>query len=134
MVESAGDGAFCAGADRDEMRDVDPLSALDLRSDGVFDALARAPFVSIAAVHGPAVGGGFELALACDLRVAGPKARFWLPPSTSLIGSPRTMWPKNCVITRELPSLAVWIESSPEPIQLNGRKSVKSSWPMEPYA
>jgi hypothetical protein len=52
------------------------------------------------------------------------KARFCVPPSTSLIGSPRTMCPRNWVITRELPSFAVLMESSPEPIQLNGRNSV----------
>ena len=47
-------------------------------------------------------------------------------PSTRLIFSPRTMWPKNCVTTRELPSFGVASESRPEPIQLNGRNSVKS--------
>ena len=50
------------------------------------------------------------------------------------MGSPRTMWPKNCVITRELPSFGVWIESRPAPIQLNGRKRVKSRLPIDPYA
>ena len=51
-------------------------------------------------------------------------ARFCVPPSTSLIASPRTMCPRNCVMTRELPSLGVLIESSPAPIQLKGRNSV----------
>ncbi|MNL19191.1 hypothetical protein D3C87_1403790 [compost metagenome] len=51
-------------------------------------------------------------------------ARFWAPPSTSLIGSPRTIWPRNCVTTREEPSFDSKIESSPAPIQLNGRNSV----------
>jgi hypothetical protein len=60
------------------------------------------------------------------------KARFWAPPSTRLMFSPRTMWPRNCVTTRELPSFGAWIESRPAPIQLNGRKSVKSRLPIEP--
>lgn len=82
VVQSAGQGAFCGGADLSELQGADPLDALDLLSQQVFHGLARAPFVSVAAVHGPAVAGGFELALACDLRVAGPRARFSLPETS----------------------------------------------------
>ena len=82
IVEATGAGAFCAGADLDELRGALPEDAIDLKVQRVFTALARAPFVSIAAVHGAAVGGGFELALACDLRVVGPSATFWLPEPT----------------------------------------------------
>jgi enoyl-CoA hydratase/carnithine racemase len=74
-----GDGAFCAGADREALAAASPVDALDLLSQRVFDELARSPMVSVAAVHGPAVAGGCELALACDLRVIGPRARFSLP-------------------------------------------------------
>ncbi len=77
VVASTGERAFCGGADLDAMGG--PLDALELRSQRVFTALARLPVVTIAAVQGAAVAGGFELALACDLRVAGPAARFWLP-------------------------------------------------------
>lgn len=79
VVRSTGDRAFCGGADLEELRTRGPEHALDLLSQRVFDALARAPFVSIAAIQGPAVAGGFELALACDLRVVGPRARLSLP-------------------------------------------------------
>lgn len=79
VVESTGDRAFCGGADLQAMAHVDPLSALDLLSQRVFTQLARFPGVVIAAVQGAAVGGGCELTLACDLRVAGPNARFRLP-------------------------------------------------------
>ncbi|MCK6522501.1 enoyl-CoA hydratase/isomerase family protein [Myxococcota bacterium] len=79
VLGSTGEGAFCAGADLKDLPLGDPLRALDLLSQRVFERLARAPFITIAAVQGPAVGGGFELALACDLRVVGPRARMWLP-------------------------------------------------------
>ena len=79
VVESAGDGAFCAGADLGEMGEKGPMDALELRSQRLFTRLARLPAVSVAAIHGAAVAGGMELALACDLRVGGPGARFWLP-------------------------------------------------------
>lgn len=79
VIASTGDRAFCGGADLDAMKDAAPLDALELRSQRVFTALARLPVVTIAAIQGAAVAGGFELALACDLRVAGPAARFSLP-------------------------------------------------------
>ncbi len=82
VVSSAGNGAFCGGADLDEMDRADPDSALDLYSQQVFDRIAQAPWVSIVAVQGAAIAGGFELALACDLRVAGPGARFALPETS----------------------------------------------------
>ena len=79
VLAAMGDRAFCAGADLTELGQADPLSALDLRSQRVFDALARHPAVSICAVDGAAIAGGCELTLACDLRIAGPRARFALP-------------------------------------------------------
>lgn len=79
VVRSTGHGAFCAGADLSEMSTADPLSALDLRSQKVFDQLARSGCVTIAVVHGAAVAGGCELALACDFRVVSPQAVFRLP-------------------------------------------------------
>lgn len=79
VLGSTGNRAFCAGADLDAMREVDPLDALDLMSQRVFTTLARLPLLTVAAVQGPAVAGGFELTLACDLRIVGPRARFSLP-------------------------------------------------------
>ncbi len=79
VVQSEGEGAFCAGADLDGLRKALPLDALSLRSQAVFTRLARHPSITIAAIQGPAIAGGLELALACDFRVAGPGARFAFP-------------------------------------------------------
>jgi enoyl-CoA hydratase len=79
VITSTGAGAFCGGADLAELATASPLSALDLRSQQVFNQLAASRCVTIAAVHGPAVAGGCELALACDVRVVGPAAAFRLP-------------------------------------------------------
>jgi len=82
VLHSTGAGAFCGGADLGAMRSVPWTEALELRSQHVFTSIARAPAVVVVAVQGSAVGGGCELALAADLRVVGPKARFWLPETS----------------------------------------------------
>ena len=79
LIRSAHPTVFCAGADLDEMQKATPEDAARLYSQAVFTRLARSSMVSIALVEGLAIGGGFELALASDIRVVGEHARFRLP-------------------------------------------------------
>jgi enoyl-CoA hydratase len=74
VVTGAG-SSFCAGADLDEVYGEDFLTALQ----SMIGAITRAPVPVVAAVNGPAIGGGTQLALACDLRVATSAAVFAIP-------------------------------------------------------
>jgi len=87
ILTGAGDKAFCAGADLKERKgmtddDVRAMLGYYRESFGVIDRCAK-PVV--AALNGVALGGGFELALACDLRVAAATALVGLPETTLAI-------------------------------------------------
>lgn len=72
VILHGGEGrAFCAGSDMKEFADLraDASERKILVEDMVLRRLAQLPMPTIAAIDGPALGGGFELALACDLRV-----------------------------------------------------------------
>jgi enoyl-CoA hydratase len=69
---------FAAGADIVELPE-SGADAVGANFAGALGALAALPRITIAAVNGYALGGGLELALACDLRVCGENARFGLP-------------------------------------------------------
>lgn len=86
VIHSAIPGMFVAGTDIADLaarRTEDAMRALNPR---LFARIAAYRWPTVAVVDGPALGGGCELALACDLRVASPAARFGQPePSLGIV-------------------------------------------------
>jgi enoyl-CoA hydratase/carnithine racemase len=84
VLAAAGDRAFCVGADLKERNRLDDAGWLRNRIliRSLFDSLRALPQPTIASVFGYALGGGFELALNCDLIVASDDAEFGLPEVT----------------------------------------------------
>lgn len=79
VVVTGGDKAFAAGADIDEFGDQETARRIATGFREAFDAVAAIPRPVIAAIRGYALGGGLELAMACDLRVAADTARVGQP-------------------------------------------------------
>ncbi|MCD9623745.1 enoyl-CoA hydratase/isomerase family protein [Rhabdothermincola salaria] len=79
VVVAGNDRIFAAGADISEFAGPDEARAIGARFLSALEAVAAIPRVTIAAVAGPALGGGCELALACDFRLAADTARFGQP-------------------------------------------------------
>lgn len=81
VLTGAGDKAFCTGMDLKERASMTAVQVARQRRDliGTLAYLHRCPKPTIAAVEGVAMGGGFEMALCCDLIVASESARFALP-------------------------------------------------------
>ena len=81
VFTGAGDEYFIGGADGIEMMQCRPKEAraFSVRIQKLFNRLEDSPLILVAAINGLCFGGGFEFAMACDLRVASEEARIGLP-------------------------------------------------------
>jgi enoyl-CoA hydratase/carnithine racemase len=105
VLAAAGEKAFCVGADLKERNQLDDAGWMHNRllMRAMFDTLRSLPQPTIASVFGYALGGGFELALNCDLVVATDDAVFGLPEVTVGIvpGGGGTQWlPRKVGVAR----------------------------------
>jgi enoyl-CoA hydratase len=84
IITGSGEKSFVAGADIVEMKDKDAMEGREwgILAQGVFNKLEGLAKPVIAAVNGYALGGGNELQMACDIRVASEKAKFGQPEVT----------------------------------------------------
>ena len=107
IMRGAGDKAFVSGADIGQLHQRTQHDALCAINQGLFTAVESVPWPTIAAVNGYALGGGFELALSCDIRVASDTARFGFPETGLGIipgagGTQRLAWLVGLALAKEL--------------------------------
>ena len=81
IITGSGDKAFVAGADIAQMSEMNSAEFKEYTdyAHNIYNLIENSPFPSIAAVNGYALGGGCELALTCDIRIASEKAKLGFP-------------------------------------------------------
>lgn len=84
IITGSGEKAFVAGADISEMADINSVEGYNFAKKGqdTFQAIEDSNKFYIAAINGYALGGGCELAMACDIRIASENAKMGLPEVT----------------------------------------------------
>jgi enoyl-CoA hydratase len=113
IVTGAGESSFVSGADINVIRSRTEADGLAAISSSLCDRVERFPRPTIAAINGYALGGGCELALACDIRVAADSAKFGqpelglgiIPAAGGTQRLPRVVglgWAKYLVLTGEI--------------------------------
>ena len=113
IVTGAGESSFVSGADINDIRGRTGEDGLAAISSSLFARIERFPRPTIAAVNGYALGGGCELALACDIRVAADSAKFGqpelglgiIPAAGATQRLPRVVglgWAKHLILTGEI--------------------------------
>jgi enoyl-CoA hydratase/carnithine racemase len=113
IVTGAGEAAFVSGADINDIRERNRADGLAAINSSLFAQIERFPKPVVAAINGYALGGGCELALACDIRVASDTAKFGqpelglgiIPGAGATQRLPRIVgmgWAKHLVLTGEI--------------------------------
>jgi enoyl-CoA hydratase len=113
VITGAGESSFVSGADINDIRARGLEDGLAAINSSLFAAVERFPRPTIAAINGYALGGGCELALACDIRVAADTAKFGqpelglgiIPGAGATQRLPRIVgmgWAKHLVLTGEI--------------------------------
>ena len=93
LVITGSGGTFAAGADIGELLERGREEAMQGINSRLFDRIARLPQPTIAAVDGPALGGGAELAYACDIRLGTPTTVFGNPePGLGILAAAGATW------------------------------------------
>jgi enoyl-CoA hydratase len=85
VLRGAGDGSFIAGGDIDMFREFNVMDGLEFAnrySQDLYNYVAEFPKPTVAAIDGYALGGGTEIAIACDIRIATENAKFGLPEAS----------------------------------------------------